>query len=113
MNRRAILVALLAALAAVPGAEAVSPRQTPASPQLAVSVRGRIVVLDASGRERRAVTDRNDGRAVEPAWSPDGKLLAYVRLKGRTAAVLVVGAGGADRRRLTQRTVARPAGLVA
>src|SRR5437763_563228 len=102
MNRRAILVALLAALAAVPGAEAVSPRQTPASPQLAVSVRGRIVVLDAGGRDGRAVADRNDGRAVVPAWSRDGKLLAYVRLKGRTAAVLVAGGGGADRRRLTR-----------
>ena len=98
--RRATLL-LLAAVASLPGAGAAGAPKA-ASPRLAASVHGRIVVVDATGGGRHVLTNRTDGRAVEPAWSPDGDGIAYVRLRRRAAAVFVVAAEGGAPRRLTR-----------
>ena len=102
MNPRQLPLFLLAALAAVPGATAAAvANRAPSPPRLAVSMQGRIVVVDAAGRNGRALTDAEDGRAVEPAWSPDGSRIAYVRLKLHAAAVYVVDVAGGRPRRLS------------
>ena len=103
MDPRSLLPALLTVVAAsVAGAGAAPLQPSPSVPRLAVSTHGQIVVVDAAAAERRTLTERAEGRAVEPAWSPDGRRLAYVRLKRRVAAVFVVAADGQDRRRLTR-----------
>jgi Tol biopolymer transport system component len=61
---------------------------------------GRIVITDASGRHRRALTPK--GSYASPTWSPDGKFLAFghwVR-KQRASYVFVVRADGSGLRRL-------------
>ena len=99
MNVRLGLLLLLASLA-VRGAGASA--EPVAGPLLAVSTGGRIVIVDATAKHRRDLTDRADGRAVEPAWSPDAKRIAYVRVHRNAAAVFVVPATGGTTHRLTR-----------
>jgi Tol biopolymer transport system component len=101
VHRRQLPLFLLAALVGLPGATAAIAHAAPSSPRLAVSVRGRIVIVDPAGRHRLALTDAEDGRAVKPAWSPDGRRIAYVRLTRHAAALFVVDADGGTPRRLT------------
>ena len=64
--------------------------------------RASVVVMNADGSGRRRVTPR-DGNASDPAWSPDGRLLAYIRRdelgRGELWAVRPDGSG---RRALTR-----------
>ena len=85
----AVLVATVAGVASVSAA-------TP-SPELAF-VRGQtIYAAGADGTGLHAVT-----RGFAPAWSPDGRRLAFVRESGRNADVYVADAGGRSLRRLTR-----------
>lgn len=57
-----------------------------------------ILVIQADGAGRRQVT-RGPGEALAPAWSPDGRRLAFTRrLDGRDEIVVVTAEGGSPRR---------------
>jgi TolB protein len=101
-----LILALVAAHAAASGAS---------SERIAISVAtgtgadgsGGMVVIDASGRRVRTLTKRRAGREdIEPAWSPDGRRLAFARStdRGRSFRVYVMNAGGSGVRRLTRGT---------
>ncbi|MBD0330355.1 MAG: PD40 domain-containing protein [Thermoleophilia bacterium] len=64
-----------------------------------------IVLVDSDGRNRRRVT--RTGRAFAPVWSPDGRAIIFgEREPGRRfpprVGLWAIGAGGSDRRRLTE-----------
>ena len=65
---------------------------------------GRLFVMDADGSGARRVTDEEVDE-TEPAWSPDGRWIAYVRESARARASASSGSCGPDgsqRRRLTK-----------
>jgi Tol biopolymer transport system component len=45
---------------------------------------------------------RVSGEGTQPAWSPDGRQVAFVRMSGGHAHLFVVGAGGADPQPITE-----------
>ena len=57
-----------------------------------------LVVANVDGSRRRIVAPR--GVYEDPVWSPDGRKLAFVRLRGDNAEVYVVAADGTGRRKL-------------
>lgn len=62
-----------------------------------------LFVVDPVTRATRRVTTGND---VDPAWSPDGRRIAFVRTtaspSGQTSAVFIVNADGGGLRRVTE-----------
>ena len=63
-----------------------------------------IIVMRADGTERRKLVGTN---ASNPAWSPDGRFVAYDRVVGKEATltdVWIIGADGSGARRVTTDT---------
>jgi TolB protein len=63
----------------------------------------RLYVMDADGKNVTKLTD--DGNPIGfgyPAWSPDGKTIAYGHGDGNGVDVYTVGADGKDRKQLTK-----------
>jgi Tol biopolymer transport system component len=60
---------------------------------------------DGSGRRRLTRSPQNDG---DPVWSPDGRRLAFVRVRGGRADIYVVDADGSGLRRLAHAITFRP-----
>lgn len=93
--------ALVAAFAA-----AAAPQAAPTAEQIAVATTsGRIVLVD-SGGNRLAILSKRTGRGVSdwaPAWSPDGKWLAFTRSTDgrRSFHVYVMRADGSGVRKIT------------
>jgi Tol biopolymer transport system component len=56
-----------------------------------------VMNADGSGRRRLTRSPQNDG---DPVWSPDGRRLAFVRIRGGRADIYVVNADGGGLRRL-------------
>ena len=56
-----------------------------------------VMNADGSGRRRLTRSLQNDG---DPVWSPDGRRLAFVRIRGDRADIYVVNADGSGPRRL-------------
>ena len=55
-----------------------------------------IYVMNADGTRQKRITDFGDGGALEPAWSPDGKTIAFVNSRQSTGKmnISVLGADG-------------------
>lgn len=102
---RTSLATLGAALVLV-GAGAARPAEEPVG-QLAyasgpaASSDVHLIAAGASGRRRLT----RDGRSTDPAWSPDGRRLAYVSFAGGDGEILVSDARGRHVRRLTRNRV--------
>src|SRR5437762_3714491 len=63
------------------------------------------LVVSALAQAGEPVRITRDGLLKQrPAWSPDGKLLAFSRHRGDKIAVFLCKPDGSDERRLTQRT---------
>jgi TolB protein len=68
-----------------------------------------VFVMDADGDDVRKLTARRTGRSAwQPAWSPDGRQIAYIDgdsvatgVASRFGAVFVMSSDGSDKRRLT------------
>jgi TolB protein len=106
---RSLLASLaLVALAAVPLASAVEP--SPSGRIAFVSAHGtdvRIVVADGRGAHARELRLAPSIQEYQPAWSRNGKLIAYVGLlhgDPATAEILVSSPTGAGLRQLTRNT---------
>src|SRR5262249_9709045 len=56
---------------------ALHPRLAPAGDRIAFSYQGAIWAMSAAGGEMRRLTT-GDGQHIEPAWSTDGKRIAYI-----------------------------------
>jgi TolB protein len=66
-----------------------------------------LVPMGGGGRQpARIITDHPDG-ATDPAWSPDGKWLAYAARDGQSVDIYVTSEDGAAPRRLTKTGIAR------
>jgi TolB protein len=73
------------------------PAPSPDGRALAVAARGWLWLMDTGTREARRIT-RGGGVDSRPAWSPDGRQLAFVRDDGRdTDIVLLEVASGRER----------------
>jgi dipeptidyl aminopeptidase/acylaminoacyl peptidase len=59
---------------------------------------GNIFTMTASGRHRRRLTAEGDSR--NPAWSRDGRRIAFDRSRGRKRAIYVMDRNGSGRRRV-------------
>ncbi|HYN83757.1 MAG TPA: CehA/McbA family metallohydrolase [Pyrinomonadaceae bacterium] len=78
-------------------AGATDPAPSPDGRTLAVAARGWLWAVDLATREARRLT-RGAGLDSRPAWSPDGKQLAFVRDDGRDTSVVVLDlASGRER----------------
>ena len=94
MNPKTIyLPALIWALAAVADAREpialgiLQPRLSPDEGQIAASYQGAIATLPAQGGTLRLLT-HGKGWDIEPAWSPDGKRIAYIQTTNFSAGTL-------------------------
>ena len=67
------------------------------------SQRYRLIVADADGFGPRVVTESSEP-LMSPAWSPDGKSLAYVSLEGKASAIYVQQLASGERRRVSARS---------
>jgi TolB protein len=73
------------------------PAPSPDGRSVAVASRGWLWLLDLASGEARRLT-RGAGVDSRPAWSPDGRTLAFVRDDGRTTAVMTLDVtSGAER----------------
>jgi eukaryotic-like serine/threonine-protein kinase len=59
-----------------------------------------IYVMNPDGSGQRRLT-RNDGADDNPAWSPDGKRIAFTGRRGAAVDIYVMNADGTEQRRLT------------
>ena len=70
------------------------------------SFRHTIVVLRADGRRLRTVYDGGAMSATSPAWSPDGRTIAFMHTDigalGASPSIYVVPAAGGEARRITE-----------
>ena len=64
-----------------------------------------VMNADGSGRRRLTRSPQNDG---DPVWSPDGRRLAFVRVRGGRSDIYVVNADGSGLRRLAHAIAFRP-----
>ena len=64
-----------------------------------------VMNADGSGRRRLTRSPQNDG---DPVWSPDGRRLAFVRVRGGRSDIYVVDADGSGLRRLAHAIAFRP-----
>ncbi len=64
--------------------------------------RHRLVVSDADGFNPRTVTESAEP-LMSPAWSPDGRSLAYVSFEGKASAIYVQDLATGERRRVSAR----------
>jgi Tol biopolymer transport system component len=62
----------------------------------------RLFVMDADGRNARAISATDSPGYVYPAWSPDGNRIAYGGLSDKSMEIFVCDADGSQHRRLTQ-----------
>ena len=63
-----------------------------------------IYVMNADGSGQRRLT-RNGGGDFAPAWSPDGRRIAFVSRRDGNLEIYVMNADGSGQRRLTRNTV--------
>lgn len=63
----------------------------------------RIFAREADGTNPRAITDPPAGETydLDPAWAPDGSMIAFARSSAHGISVFVVGADGGNERELT------------
>ena len=59
----------------------------------------KIYVMNADGSEQRRLTRRGSG----PAWSPDGRRIAFVSRRDGNLEIYVMNADGSGQRRLTRK----------
>jgi TolB protein len=64
--------------------------------------RYRLIMADADGANERVLVDSPEP-IMSPAWSPDGRRLAYVSFEGRTAAVYAQDLRSGSRQRVSAR----------
>ena len=64
-----------------------------------------VMNADGSGRRRLTRSPQHDG---DPVWSPDGRRLAFVRVRGGRSDIYVVDADGGGLRRLAHAIAFRP-----
>ncbi len=57
--------------------------------------------MNANGSGQRSLT-RNPATDADPAWSPDGRKIAFVSNRGGTYEVYVMNPDGSGQQRLTQ-----------
>jgi TolB protein len=79
------------------GAGPTDPAASPDGQSLAVSARGWLWLLDVQSGEARRVT-RGSGMDSRPAWSPDGRRVAFVRDTGKDTRLMEVDAGSGTER---------------
>ena len=74
------------------------PAWSPAGDRLVLTVGSGIQVFDAKGEMGRTIYDGKDGQLTFPAWSPDGKTIAWVRFyfsgHDKPAVIAMVNANG-------------------
>jgi len=76
------------------------PAWAPGGGKLVYSAQSKLVVIGANGRGKHALTSGSDPD-VMPAWSPDGKRIAFVRKRQGNYDIWLVSADGKHQRRLT------------
>lgn len=74
----------------------------PTGKRVAVEARGQIVSLGAENGDMRIVDAKAGARAMLPAWSADGKSLAYISDRSGENEIWVVQAQGGEPRQLTR-----------
>jgi Tol biopolymer transport system component len=91
-----------------PGTNAIVPGKTVENGLIAYSAEGpdgrtRIFLREADGTNPRAITDPPAGGTydLDPAWSPDGSMIAFARSSAHGISVFVVDADERNQRRLT------------
>ena len=63
--------------------------------------RSDLYVVNADGGGERRLTS-GPGNSLSPRWSPDGKSIAFERLRGNSSQVFTVHADGTGERQLTR-----------
>jgi serine/threonine-protein kinase len=66
-----------------------------------------IYVMNPDGTDQRRLT-YNDGMDNQPAWSPDGRRIAFSRVGGGGVDIFIMNADGSEQTRLTNQTAAGP-----
>jgi dipeptidyl aminopeptidase/acylaminoacyl peptidase len=90
------------------GTDAIVPGETVENGLIAYTANGpdgqiQIFTREADGTNPRAITDPPAGETydVDPAWSPDGSMIAFARSNAHGISVFVVDADGRNQRELT------------
>ncbi len=71
------------------------------SPSCAAAFNSEIYVMNADGSGQRRLT-RNAASDFAPAWSPDGRKIAFVSRRDGNCEIYVMNADGSGQRRLTR-----------